>query len=176
MEFRLTFRSLLIAILLSNALVVVGQTKGNYPPSQLYTPPISIVRLLANPEKFDGSRVTISGYLHLQFEDAALYLSRSDADYLCSSNALWVEVSDSVRMFPIGREGQEDTVRTNKYFDFKHVTLSGTFRSAKHGHMGAFPGTIESVDVLIEDRQWYDGPTALWKETGHGLVPVDRSH
>ena len=137
---------------------------------------LSMVRLLANPEKFDGSKVTISGYLHLHFEDAGLYLSKSNADYLCKSNALWVEISDSVRAFPIRITGQEDTVRTHKYFDFKHVTLSGTFRSANHGHMGAFPGAIESVDVLIEDRQWYDGPKELWKETGHGLVPIDGPH
>lgn len=174
MVFRPSLCSLPIVILSGCVLANMGQTKVDHPPSQLYSPPISMVRLLANTEKFDGSKVTVSGCLHLHFEDAALYLSKSDADYLCSSNALWVEISDSVRTFPIRTTGQKDTVRTLKYFDFKHVTLTGTFRAANHGHMGVFPGAIESVDVIIEDRQWYDGSMELWEESGHGLTPIKR--
>jgi hypothetical protein len=173
MQTRLLLLGLSVVVLLAHSPGLMGQTNNTLPPTRFVSQPTSFVRLLANPERFDGSRVTISGYLHLRFEDAGLYLSKVDADHLCSSNAIWVEISDSVRVFPIRVPGRSDTVCIRDDFDCKHVTLSGTFRMANHGHMGAFSGAIESVDVIIEDRQWYDGPKELWEESGHGLVPIN---
>ena len=43
----------------------------------------------------------------------------------------------------------------------------------RRGHMGMFSGTIESVENIIEERQWYDGVQELWEDKldGKGLVP-----
>lgn len=37
---------------------------------------ISMIQLLSNPEKFHGKKVRVNGYLHNQFEDSNLFLSK----------------------------------------------------------------------------------------------------
>jgi hypothetical protein len=36
---------------------------------------VTLVHLIASPERYDGQIVLASGYLHYRFEDSALYLS-----------------------------------------------------------------------------------------------------
>jgi hypothetical protein len=52
---------------------------------------ISLIQFLANPDRYHGVKVAVSGYLHWRFEDAALYLSKTDADYLNTTNAIWIQ-------------------------------------------------------------------------------------
>jgi len=42
---------------------------------------VSLVQLIANPAEWDGKRVMVSGYLHLEFEGNALHLHRDDHVY-----------------------------------------------------------------------------------------------
>src|SRR6185295_1411546 len=39
---------------------------------------ISIVRLLGAPEQYDGKKVQITGFMNLEFEGNAIYLSKAD--------------------------------------------------------------------------------------------------
>ena len=34
---------------------------------------ISLIRLIATPEKYDGKRIQVIGYLHIEFEGTAIY-------------------------------------------------------------------------------------------------------
>jgi hypothetical protein len=60
------------------------------PVSQKQPESVSIIRLIATPEKYHGKFVRVEGYLHNQFENSAIYLSKDDADHLIGKNALWV--------------------------------------------------------------------------------------
>jgi len=51
----------------------------------------SIVRLLANPDQYDGRKVRTFGYLVLESENKALYLSEADAAAGIHANAVWLE-------------------------------------------------------------------------------------
>ena len=55
---------------------------------------VSIVQLLATPEKFDGKLVRVIGFLCLAFEGDAVYLHREDFDHSLTQNALWVDVPE----------------------------------------------------------------------------------
>ena len=56
---------------------------------------ISIVQLLAQPEKYHGRKVQVIGFVHFEFEGNAVYLSREDFEYGLVTNGLWLTLSDS---------------------------------------------------------------------------------
>jgi hypothetical protein len=117
---------------------------------------ISMVALLANPGTYQDVRVTATGYLHVQFEDNGLYLSKTDADYLISDNALWIEFADSVRMLPLDPAGHKNSPLTLEYFNNKYVRLTGTFDMHGRGHMGVFQGELRQVNAVVERQRWFD--------------------
>jgi hypothetical protein len=119
---------------------------------------VSFVNLLANPEKYDGKKIIVSGVLHFQFEDSSLYMHKDDADYLILANGIWV---DYARERTLSARCSKEFVASGSkldYFDGKYVSLTGVFNMKSHGHMGAFAGTLEEVSDIFELRKWFDGP------------------
>jgi hypothetical protein len=51
---------------------------------------VSMVRLLATPENFNGRRVQVVGFVHLEFEDYAVYLHREDFVQMNYMNSLFL--------------------------------------------------------------------------------------
>jgi|GEM_PF-4700563 len=105
----------------------------------------SLVRVVANPEDYDGKRVLLKGFLQRGFEESGLYLSRDDAAILNSRQALWVgSLKD-------GREG-------NDFPDEGWVMIVGKFRYERgkgSGHMGLWLAEItdiEQIQILSADR------------------------
>ena len=125
---------------------------------------VSLISLIANPDKYDSKIVRVEGYLHIKFEDAALYLSKSDADYLNGNNAVWVSFSEKkdINIQPLDRNTKLNKENLD-YFDCKYVLLEGTFNKNEHGHMGAYAATLEDVTRIMESTQWYDGKKQLKK-------------
>lgn len=113
--------------------------------------PVSLVALLANPGKYHGKVVQVSGYLHKKFEDSALYLSKSDGDYLLTRNALWVRYSKGVRWSALHK------VATTQHFDCKYVLVEGIVDGRDHGHKGLFLGAIKQVTRVVELARRYNG-------------------
>ncbi|QEL15524.1 hypothetical protein [Limnoglobus roseus] len=58
---------------------------------------VSLVRLIADPERFRGRLVRVIGYLVFEFEGNALYLHGDDALFSISANALAVEATQDMR-------------------------------------------------------------------------------
>ena len=93
---------------------------------------VSMVQLLANPERYDGLRVRVIGFVHLEFEGQAVYLHREDFDEALLGNALWVDF----------RPG---TLSASRPIGDRYVLLEGTFDAHHRGHMGLFGGTIGDI-------------------------------
>lgn len=121
-------------IVLSAALLVGALTLAATAPSSASSPEdVSILRLIATPEAFDGKVVCFIGYVRLEFEGTAAYLHESDAKCMITRNALWLAVSDLPK---------------HKELDGKYCILKGTFRAKSSGHMGLFSGAVEDLTVL----------------------------
>jgi hypothetical protein len=99
---------------------------------------VSIVQLLATPEKFDGKLIRVIGFLCLAFEGDAVYLHREDFDHGLTQNALWVDVPE----------------KRDESLSRKYVLLEGTFDASDHGHMGLFGGAIHKISRM---SVWDDG-------------------
>jgi hypothetical protein len=98
---------------------------------------ISIIKLIATPEKYHGKQIQVIGYLNLEFEGDAIYLHKEDYSKGISNNGFWVNFS-------------KETIEKKNLNDYnkKYVIIVGTFDMNDRGHMGMFGGTIKNITRL----------------------------
>ncbi len=84
---------------------------------------VSIIQLIATPERFDGKLVGTYGFLALGWEASVLWLHKEDSDNLLSANALWLDPSPEMR-------------RNASEIALKYVTIVGVFRAFQSGRPG----------------------------------------
>ena len=53
---------------------------------------VSLIELIANPAKYDGKLVRVFGFIHLEFEEEAIYLHREDYEKKLFTNAVHVDI------------------------------------------------------------------------------------
>jgi hypothetical protein len=109
------------------------------------SPTVSLIALIASPERYDGKQVVVSGYMYLQRERSALYLAKADFQHALFKNALYLEVPNRTveHIFPLNG---------------CYVEITGTFDGKHTGHMGAFSG-----DLIVKEV------SPVWT----GTVPAD---
>ncbi|MDQ8205790.1 hypothetical protein [Pelagicoccus sp. SDUM812003] len=116
---------------------------------------VSLVQLIANPEKYQNKTVAVFGYIHVGFEDSALFLSEEHSKYGDTKSAIWVsyaeasEFSISYNDNGISRTSDKP-MEDLKRFDRTWVGLMGKFSFEKlgDGHMGMFAGDIEVTKLV----------------------------
>lgn len=112
---------------------------GTEPPLRLELQPdvtdLSIIQLIATPERYHGKVVRIVGFVRLEFEGNAIYLHQEDLKHGLTTNGLWLSVTDEIEK------------RADKYSD-KYVLVEGTFNSHNKGHMEMNSGAIENIKRL----------------------------
>ena len=116
---------------------------------------VSIIQLIAQPEKFQGKRVRFIGFLRIEFEGTAIYLHREDFDHSIPLNALWVDIPADM------------TKKQQAEVDMRYVICVGVFRADIHGHMGMFGGEITKLQRL---EFWSDAPRRT-----QPLVPLPKA-
>ena len=92
---------------------------------------MSIIELIANPARFDGKQVRVTGYLVREFEGDAIYLHRDDYDHAIFRNGLWVAFA---------REGAEQRCKSLRY-----AAVEGRFSAKNRGPAGNWGGAVENV-------------------------------
>jgi hypothetical protein len=90
---------------------------------------VSLVALIANPERLDGKVVYVTGYLRLEEEGDAIYLSETDYLHGHTKNSVWVE-----------RTKQMET--DIEKLDGTYVGIVGVFSAKDLGHGAAHSGAI----------------------------------
>lgn len=114
---------------------------------------ISMVQLLANPEKFDGANVAVMGYCVLDIPlknnpalhgSAALYLHREDSTANLSKNGVVLEVN-----LPILEKAGD--------YNKRYVLIKGVFDAKNLGFMKMYSGSIHDIEGILP----WQGPLAL---------------
>ena len=54
--------------------------------------PVSLMQLIVTPEKYDGQKVTTIGYLHLEFENYAVYMHEEDVRHSILLNRIRISI------------------------------------------------------------------------------------
>jgi hypothetical protein len=101
--------------------------------------PISLIALLAAPERFDGRKVRVSGFVSLRFEDFGLHLDASAYNAGLNKNALWLQKPDWL------------TSPAERRLNRRYGEVAGTFEASVHGrcerlmHCSHFSGSLTDI-------------------------------
>jgi hypothetical protein len=128
-----------------------GQVRGYFPnpgPDDSVQD-VSLIQLIAQPEKFDGRPVRLIGFLRIEFEGNAIYLHREDFDHGISKNGVWIDVPADM------------SDRQKRDVNMRYVICAGIFSANNHGHMGMFSGAITNVRRL-----------EFWSEESRSTKPL----
>lgn len=97
---------------------------------------ISIITLIANPEKFEGDTVRVSGFLNLEFEGNALYIHEEDYEHRMFKNSIWVDIDRDSLKLPYFKK-----------YNKKYVEIEGVFSQSD---MEVFSGSIKiTSDIFV---------------------------
>lgn len=94
---------------------------------------VSLVTLLANPQRYDGQKLLVSGFVTLEHEGTGLHLDRASYEAGLRKNAVWLERPKWLN--------PSDARRLNR----RYATVAATFDASQFGHMGLFSGALTHV-------------------------------
>ncbi len=92
---------------------------------------VSLVQLIATPEKYQGKPVQVFGFMRLEHEGNAIYLHREDYENALYKNGLWLT--------------NVDTAEHRAKHNLKYVLIEGTFDGKERGHFGLWSGSIKDI-------------------------------
>ena len=102
--------------------------------------PVSVIQLIATPEKFDGKLVSVTGYLVIGQElQTFLFLHREDAEHALDSNV--------VRVIP-----SQEMIRHKEELNDMYVSIVGVFRTTRT--VGGWLAT--EIDDIDSCTVWSD--------------------
>jgi len=107
---------------------------GPAPPDPGGPVSVSLIRLIANPDAFDGKLVRVIGYVRIEHEGHAIYLHREDYVKALSKNGLWLAANDSAP------EGSREAAVQNRY-----ALIEGRFSAKETEHRGLWSGSIREI-------------------------------
>jgi hypothetical protein len=107
---------------------------GDLANSAIEVPDVSLVSLIATPERFEGSYIRVLGVADLDSKHYvnAMFLTREDKVRGNTANAIFLYLSPALR----------NVDRLNGKF----VIVQGKFSSANKGHLNVFPACLVDVD------------------------------
>lgn len=143
------FVALWMATAESTNLVIAGEI-GNEERQRL-----SLVNLIATPERFDGKHVAVRGWAIVEFERTALCLTIPN---IASKDCVWLDLSDT--SITQSATANDEKLNYWRKFHRKAVFVIGKFDMAEQGHLGAFSGSLREIQniKLIDSRSAGPGP------------------
>jgi hypothetical protein len=98
---------------------------------------VSLISLIANPEKFDGKEVMVIGYLRLEDEGDIIYVGEQDYLHSITKNGIWIERNNAM------------TTDIEK-LDSNYVVIVGVFSLNVRGHQSSASGGIVRVTRCVQ--------------------------
>jgi hypothetical protein len=95
---------------------------------------VSLVSLIATPERYDGEMIQVKGYLHLELNSNAIYIHEDDSKNKITANAFWVNFSEKF-------EKKKNPLDYND----KYIILIGRFDAGDKGSAALFSGAIKNI-------------------------------
>jgi hypothetical protein len=120
------FLAILVVVIVR---IQVGQPTFAFEP----LPVVSPIALIANPEKYNGKKIVVTGFVSLGFERNRLFLSPYDAGEF-NDNSLFLDLA-----------GVDESLETRwmKELDQKTVDIEGTFYLPKNAaYWSGYPNGI----------------------------------
>ena len=116
--------------------------------NNLHVEDVSIIELIATPEKYHGKQVRVVGVGNIDFEGSRLSLSIDDHKQL-TGNHIWISLA----------EGDVLDEEQLKEYNGRYVIVEGYFNKKSLGHGVGANGTLEGVyryELTLAERQDID--------------------
>jgi hypothetical protein len=117
-------------------LLLAATLASSAPPAARFPEEVSLLQLIATPEKYNGKNISVVGFLRVEFEGNALYLHQEDYEQRIHKNSVW-----------LGFEPK--AIEEAKSLSMHYVFLVGTFDSVDKGHRAMFSGSIKQIGDLM---------------------------
>ena len=101
---------------------------------------VSLIQLIANPDRFEGKKVRVVGYIHREFESNGIYLHKDDYELSIYRNGLWLNGSCASNL---------------KEYNDHYVLMEARFTGKDQGHMGLWSGALSEVTRCVP---WVNEP------------------
>lgn len=111
------------------AAITSAEPTGNGAPENIRN--VSLIQLIATPERYEGQRVSVTGFVHIEFEGDAIWLHRDDFLNGIHANSVWLQVDTCTDWDGKPMSG--------------YGSVAGRFTGKHHGHMGLWQSAIEQV-------------------------------
>ena len=103
---------------------------------------VSLVTLIANPDKYHNQKIWVKGYVKIENEGEAIYINEDDYKYYIFKNAISLVMTDSLivkEKINYGTKG--------------YATVKGIFNKNRLGHYNSFSGSISQIEYI----DWREG-------------------
>ena len=114
---------------------------------------LTVSMLLESKANYEGKQVSVAGYYVNDFEDHALYESKSDSKESVIKNSIWIEsMSPNVKCY----DRKNRRTDSHQLVNMK-VLITGTFNGKLdtttgmtfgYGHMNVFPGQLKEITEI----------------------------
>jgi hypothetical protein len=125
------------AILALALLLTAVATSRSFQLGPRISPPLSVLQLIASPEKYDGKSVAVVGYLELQTDNDVIYLHREDRDFGLYANSLSVKFEPRL------------TSEEKAMFNLHYVYVYGKFDASDKGPWSDMAGSIKQAEAVL---------------------------
>jgi hypothetical protein len=95
---------------------------------------VSMIQLIATPDKYDGKIVAVTGFLNLQYEGDAIYLHREDYRNDILENSFGVDTTEDMR-------------KNKETLQQKYVRIVGAFHAGQGLRYKSFLGRITNIEA-----------------------------
>lgn len=93
---------------------------------------VTLVQLIATPEKFDGKLIRVIGFLEIEFEGNVLYLHREDYENAILGDGICVEVTPEM-------------TQNSKSLSKNYVLIEGVFSARERCHLDMWSGSLKNI-------------------------------
>jgi hypothetical protein len=122
--------SKVVLLFLLIALPMVPGSQSDPAPSQTHF--VSLIQLIATPERYDGKVVKVAGFMHLEFEGDELFVSREDFDNRITKNGVWIVRNPNL------------VAHADELKD-RYVVVVGTFSTGGFGYSDLMSGLLTKI-------------------------------
>lgn len=102
---------------------------------------VSMIQLIATPEKFDGKLISVVGFLGVDPEDARLYVSEEDYKRYIPGNGVWIDENKQMQ-------------RDIEQVDLHYVTIVGVFKQKGLPRHMAVGGGDSGISDIRQCLPW----------------------
>ena len=114
----------------------ISQNSFAFGNIQVEAQPVSMIQLIAAPQKYHNKLIRVIGVSHIGFESNSIWLNKEHYRNNVIYNSLWIKPNYTIL---------KTTAKKLQKMNGNYVLIEGYFNQNNKGHFGMYIGTIEEI-------------------------------